>query len=46
MNIGETLHDDTKVIMWNLEQSSRVINHKIVSRNGILHVMSNGLKVD
>ena len=46
MNIGETLHDDTKVIMWNLEQSSKVINRKIVSRNGILHVMSDGIKVE
>ena len=32
--------------MWNLEPSGKVINHEVVSRNGILHVMSDGLKVD
>ena len=32
--------------MWNIEPSGNVINCEVVSRNGILHVMSNGLKVD
>ena len=31
---------------WNLEQSGKVINREVVSHSGILHVMSNGLKVD
>ena len=32
--------------MWNLEPSGKVINREVVSRNGILYVMSDGLKVD
>ena len=32
--------------MWNLEPSGKVINREVVSRNGILNVMSDGLKVD
>ena len=32
--------------MWNLEQSGKAMNCEVVSRNGILHVMSDGLKVD
>ena len=31
---------------WNLEQSGKVINREVVSRNGILLVKSDGLKVD
>ena len=32
--------------MWNLEQSGKAMNCEVVSRNGILHVMSDGHKVD
>ena len=32
--------------MWNLESSGKVMNREVVSRNGILHVMNDGLKVD
>ena len=32
--------------MYNLEPSGKVINREVVSRNGILNVMSDGLKVD
>ena len=32
--------------MWNLEPSSKVMSRKVVSLNGIFHVMSDGLKFD
>ena len=31
--------------MWNLKPSGKVINRKLVSHNGNLHVMSDQLKV-
>ena len=31
---------------WNLKQSGKVMNREVVRRNDILHVMSDGLKVD
>ena len=35
-----------KSFMWNLEPSGKVRNREVVSRNGILLVKSDGLKVD
>ena len=32
--------------MWNLEPSGKIMNCEVVSRNGILHVMNDGLKFD
>ena len=32
--------------MWNLESSGKVINCEVVIHNDILHVMSDGIKVD
>ena len=32
--------------MLNHELGGKVINHEVVSRNGILHVISDGKKVD
>ena len=32
--------------MRNLEHTGKVMNPDVVSRNGILHVMSDGFKVD
>ena len=32
--------------MWNLEPSGKIMNREVVSRNGILHIMNDGFKVD
>ena len=32
--------------MWNVEPSGKFRNHEVVSRNGILHVMSDRINVN
>ena len=31
---------------WNLEPSGKVMNLEVESRNSVLHVMNDGLKID